>query len=98
MKLTTMKLVVATAAALLVLNACGPGSTTSSAPPANPAPTASSPKVDKAVAVARDLESSDQVDQVLQKHGLTEQQFEDLMYEIASDPALSEQYSAKLGR
>ena len=98
MNSTTMKLAVATAAAFLVLNGCGPGGTTSSAQPAKPAPAATSAKVDKAVAVARDLESSDQVDQVLQKHGLTEQQFEDLMYEIASDPALSEQYSAKLGR
>lgn len=94
-----MKLTLATAAAILALTGCGPSATTTSSSPPPPANTATSPKVEKAVAVARDLENtSTSVDQVLQKHGLTEQQYEDLMYEIASDPTLSDQYSAKLGR
>lgn len=95
-----MRMALLTAGILAVLTGCekGGGSGSSTTPAPKTAVTASSPKVDKAVAIARELEGSDAVDQVLQKHGLTEQQFEDLMYEIASDPVLSEQYSSKLGR
>jgi hypothetical protein len=55
-------------------------------------------KVDKAAAVARALEAPGQTpDQVLQQHGMTEQQFNDLLFEIAEDEAMSAAYDAKVG-
>jgi hypothetical protein len=97
--MTTKTLLAAAMTALVA--GCGPNGNSgpgSASTTPRPTATASSPKVDKAVAITRDLEGNDQADQVLQKHGMTEQQFEDLMYEIASDPVMSEQYAAKLGR
>jgi hypothetical protein len=83
------------AAGLVSLAGCGSSNTGNP----QPAPSATSSKVDTAVAIAREMEANpEQAEQVLQKRGMTEQQFEDLMYEIASDPALSDQYSKKLGR
>jgi hypothetical protein len=55
-------------------------------------------RVDKAVAVAKAVEANPgRADAVLREHGMTAQQFEDLMYEIAADPAMSEEYEARMG-
>jgi hypothetical protein len=90
---TAIKIIVA--AGLMSLAGCGSSNTGTP----QPAPAASSTKVDTAVAIAREMDANpQQADQVLQKRGMSEQQFEDLMYEIASDPSLSDQYSKKLGR
>jgi hypothetical protein len=87
---------------LALLAGCsGGGSGTSAGPSAAPnsgAVTAGQPsKVDKAASVARAIQASpDRADQILRDNGMTEQQFSDLMYEIAADPAMSAEYSAKV--
>lgn len=54
--------------------------------------------VRQAVAVARDIEADpDDVDAILERHGLTAEKLEDLMYQISSDPELSKAYNAALG-
>ncbi len=91
---TLMMIVVAAAA----LTACDK-STSSSAPPSATTASSSSAKVDKAVAIAKAIEATpDQADQILSKNGMSEQQFNDLMYEIASDPQMSDQYAARMGK
>ena len=89
--------VIIVAAAAAALAGCGPSGGCATTAPAKPA--GSSAKVDTAAAIAREMQANpDQSDQVFQKHGMTEQQFEDLMYEIASDPVMSEQYANKVGK
>lgn len=59
-----------------------------------PAP---SDAVQKAVEIAKAIEADpDAADQVLQSHGLTVEEFEQMMYEISADPALSKAYEAAL--
>jgi len=54
--------------------------------------------VDQAVAVARDLESeADSAEQVLEKHGITAEKFEELLYEISSDSKLAKKFREALG-
>jgi hypothetical protein len=36
-------------------------------------------------------------DEVLRRHGMTEQRFEELMYEIAEDEEMSEAYAKRVG-
>jgi len=67
------------------------------APNASTATTPSDP-VAKAVAVAREIEAdADDVDAILERHGLTVETFEELLYDISSDPELSKRYNAALG-
>jgi hypothetical protein len=59
---------------------------------------AESAKVETAAAVARELRSNPAAaDEVLRRHGMTEQRFEELMYEIAEDPEMSEAYAKRVG-
>jgi hypothetical protein len=54
--------------------------------------------VDRAVAVARDLESEgNSAEQVLAEHGITLEKFEELLYEISSDSELAKKFSEALG-
>jgi len=50
--------------------------------------------VQKAITIAKEIESDpDNVEAILEKHGVTEEGFEDLMYRIAQDPELSRAYN-----
>jgi hypothetical protein len=70
---------------------------TSDDPATSQAATAVSETVSKAVAVAKQIEASpDDIDAILEQHGLTVETFEDMLYEISSDPELSEAYNAAL--
>jgi len=52
-------------------------------------------KVDQAVAIAKELRAKpDEAEKILSDHKLTIDQWEDLMYEIAGDPAMAEQFEA----
>ena len=56
-------------------------------------------KAAKAARLAKELEANpDDADAILQRHGMTQQQFEDLMYEIAADETLSEAYARARAR
>lgn len=94
-----------TGAALIALAGCSSsGNTASSGPGAgsdSPAratmSSAASAKVDKAAAIARAIQARpENADEILRQHNMTEQQYEDLLYEIAADPAMSEAYNAKV--
>jgi len=55
--------------------------------------------VDLAASIAREIEASpDQADAILQRHGKTRAEFEQLLYDIAADPELSRAYNQALGR
>lgn len=52
------------------------------------------PRVEKAVTVANAIAADpDSADEILEKNGLDREKFEELMYEIAKDPELSESYA-----
>ena len=91
------------AAASLGLAACSSnsGSSSASTPAASGTPAVSSgqtTKVEKAATVARAIRANpDNADQVLRQNGMTEEQYESLMYEIAADPAMSAEFNAKVG-
>lgn len=53
--------------------------------------------VQRAVAIAKAIEADpDATEQILETHGLTADDFEQMMYEISADPALSKAYEAGL--
>ena len=80
----------------LLLVACGGGSQKAPSPGAT---TTTPPKAAQAAAIAKDLRANpDDADAILAKHGMTRQQFEDLMYEIAADEELTKAYEQALGR
>ncbi len=55
------------------------------------------PKVAKAVAIAKEIEGNmDDTDAILEKHGLDRDSLEQMMYEIARDPTLSNAYEQAL--
>lgn len=55
--------------------------------------------VDVAVRIAREIQASpDAADAILQRHGKTREEFEQLLYDIAADPDLSHLYNQALGR
>jgi hypothetical protein len=55
-------------------------------------------KADKAATIAKEVNASpDDAEAILKKHGMTEEEFEALMFEIADDPKLAEDYAAKVG-
>jgi len=91
------------AATVAGLNACssnsGSGGGSGAAASSNQNASASqNTKVDRAAAVARALSSNPgNADEILRQNGMTEQQYESLLYEIAADPAMSAEYSAKVG-
>ncbi len=48
----------------------------------------------KAAATAKELKAApDDAEEILKKHGMTEQSFEELMFEIAEDPEKSKAFS-----
>ena len=60
--------------------------------------TASADDVDKAAAIAKDVQASpDDAEAILKKHGMSEDEFEALMYGIAEDPKKSEAFASKVG-
>jgi hypothetical protein len=85
------------------LSACSSnsGSTSTSSGSAPGAPASSSgqnSRVDNAAAVARAIRANpDNAEQILRQNGLTEEQYESLMYEIAADPAMSAEFNARVG-
>ena len=91
------------AAASLGLAACASNSGSSSA--STPAPSGTqavssgqTAKVEKAATVARAIRANpDNAEQVLRQNGMTEEQYESLMYEIAADPAMSAEFNARVG-
>ncbi|MGB1274349.1 MAG: hypothetical protein ACPG77_01260 [Nannocystaceae bacterium] len=55
------------------------------------------PKVTKAVAVAKEIEANlENADAVLAKHGLDRDSLEQMMYDIARDPAMANAYEEAL--
>lgn len=94
------------ACAMLSLAACSSGGSGDSArtadrdgrEPAGSLSRGSSSRVDKAVTVARAVEANPgRADEVLREHGLTTEQYEDLMYDIAADPDMSAEFEARMG-
>jgi hypothetical protein len=72
----------------VVLAACGGGADKTATPS-----TAVPPKVAEAAALAKEIQASpDDADAILERHGMTRQEFEELMYDIASDEAMSVAY------
>lgn len=54
-------------------------------------------KVTLAATVAKEIQANPSTaTETLKKHNLTQDQFENLLYDIASDPALSQKYQAAL--
>lgn len=52
----------------------------------------------KAVTIAKEIKASpDDAEAILKKHGMTEEQFEALMFEIAEDPKRAEAFASKVG-
>ena len=52
-------------------------------------------EVAKAAAIAKEIEAApDRAVEILESHGMTPEQWEALMYDIASDPARAEAYAA----
>ena len=98
------------AALLVPVAACAPQGE-ESAPPATPAASAAPggatdpatgaevpESVKKAAAIARAIQADpDSMDRILEDEGMTREDFEDLLYEIAADPVLSEAYVRELG-
>jgi hypothetical protein len=63
------------------------------------APNASNSKVDRAARISRAIQADpDHAEDVLRQNGMTEDQFEALLYEIAADPQMSRDYSARTGQ
>jgi|GEM_PF-6737474 len=57
-----------------------------------------SSRVDTAVRIAQSVQANpDRADAVLREHGMTVEEYEDLMYEIAADPAMSEEFNSRMG-
>lgn len=76
----------------------GSGSGTTESARTRPLTAAQQAKVDKAVAVNAALQAGSQdPDAILRANGLTEQQFDDLLVEIAADDAMSAAYTARTG-
>lgn len=51
--------------------------------------------VDEAIAIAKELKAKpDDAEKILGSHNMTEDQWEALMYDIASDPALASKFEA----
>lgn len=56
-------------------------------------------KVDQAVTIAKELRAKpDDAEKILGSHNLTEDQWEALMYDIASDPALASKFEAGISK
>ena len=54
-------------------------------------------KVDQAATIAKELRAKpDDAEKILAQHNLTEDQWEALIYEIASDPALAAKFEASV--
>jgi hypothetical protein len=65
--------------------------------PADEAQSALPDVVQKAVAIAKEIEADpDAAEEVLERHGLDVEQFEGMIYEISADPELSRAYNAAL--
>jgi len=97
MKLIHSVGVIACSTALLLAGCSGNGSKSSmsSREPASLTP-AQTAEVDLALAMTRLIqESTNPGWLVLQEHCMTEGQFEDLMFEIASNPAMSREFVTK---
>ncbi|TVQ93565.1 MAG: hypothetical protein EA397_04250 [Deltaproteobacteria bacterium] len=75
----------------------GPAAETAKTDAGQAAPDPSAPGIDarvkKAAAIAKEAKGGD-LDKVLEKHGLTAEELEELLYEIAADPTLSASYQA----
>ncbi len=62
------------------------------------APAAGGSNVDKAVKIATEIKADPgAAEAVLKKNGMSEEQFEALMFEIAEDPKAAEQFANKMG-
>ena len=83
---------------VLVAPGCaGPGSEPAPAVESDAAAAVLPEQVETAVSIAREL-AADPADgeAILNRHGLTEESFDELMYEIAADPELTVAYEAAL--
>ncbi len=84
--------------ASLALAGCGSGS--SGSPPAGATSralsSADSAKVDHAAAITNALQGGADPDKTLQAQGMSEQQYQDALYDIAADSAMSAAYNAKV--
>lgn len=56
-------------------------------------------KVDQAITIAKELRAKpDDAEKILGQHGMSADQWEELMYEIASDPALAAKFETGVSR
>jgi hypothetical protein len=55
-------------------------------------------KAERAATISKAVQADpDHADDVLRRNGMTEDQFEALMYEVAADPEMSREYNARMG-
>lgn len=99
-----MKATLCTAAAVLLLTACGGGQPEPAAetpPPAVEPAAMGAPEVGKvarAANIARELRANpDGAEAILERHGMDAEDWGTLMVEIAADPAMSKAFQDALG-
>lgn len=98
MKLITNLLMGAAVAGLAACSSSSGSSSSTSTTDSQTVSAAQSGKVDRAATIAKAIRANpDNAEQILRQNGMTEEQYEALMYEIAADPAMSAQYSATVG-
>lgn len=94
--------------ALLTLAACGGGEPPAADAPAADAPAADAEKAEapapqnadatKAATIAKAIKANPEgAADVLKENGISEEDFEALLYKVAADPAASAQYATALG-
>jgi hypothetical protein len=85
----------------LALVGCSSGGDTASAGSRGGSTTISrsgSSRVDRAVAITKAVQANPgRAEDVLRQNGMTVEQYEDLMYDIAADPAMSEEFNDRMG-
>jgi hypothetical protein len=76
---------------------CGGGGGSAAPDPATAQPSAEPGIVERAVAIAREIEADpDSTEEILASHDLDLERFEAMLYEIGGDPELSKAYNAAM--
>ncbi|HYE61122.1 MAG TPA: hypothetical protein VD997_03930 [Phycisphaerales bacterium] len=91
----------------LTLGACSSGGSSGSgradsgtrAEPSGTLSRGGSSRVAKAAEIAKAVDANPgRADEILREHGMTLEQYDDLMYDIAADPAMSAEFEARMSR
>ena len=95
--------VIALLATALLFPACSAGEAETATRPDTPSQAAiSEPEqspVEQAIEIAKEVQADpDRAPEILQQFGLTEEEFDQLLYDIAADPELRKIYNEAVGR